>query len=605
MKSRNIINKVSLLKKIILLFIGTILVPFVIQTIALYYQTQKNLENDLSERMEIVLLEKAEKLEAYLSGAISLSRTYSKQEAIYRFLDEDYQSEMEYLEVYQEEIRPVIERNMPFYLQIKETMFYTDNPYIFNGAYVKQLSTADMDREIFLQNVFGQAVVETSYEADHTEGLLVLTHNTEQSRKLSVNPDRTMSLFYPLDYYTQYGDYQKIVRFDMNLPYIKKDIIEEKGIFDNLILTDLDGKVIFAADSYRDWGEYVYFDLEKEKGNALTVMRKLDGFPFVLYGIYEVDGLRGEMEAQVRNNMMISGLVFCIAGTFIFVIMGNLSARIKRVVEQSQKVSAGQFVLNEYDSSGKDEITILERSMNEMTKRLDTLIQKEYRNEIARAELEQQITKSKLLALQSQTNPHFMFNALESIRLRAVSKGETETAQMIKYMSKMFRQLITWDNNIITLKEEIDFMDEFLHIQEYRFGDEFYYQIDVEEEVKLCLIPKMMVQQLVENACIHGVGAISNERRVYVKIYREKEELVIIVSDNGGGIEESRLEELRRMMKEKTDLGACVGLYNIYHRLLLYYGEDCSFDIESTLHKGTICTIKLPIHFEKWGNENV
>lgn len=98
-----------------------------------------------------------------------------------------------------------------------------------------------------------------------------------------------------------------------------------------------------------------------------------------------------------------------------------------------------------------------------------------------------------------------MFNALESIRLKACVKGEIETAQMIKYMAKMFRNLIEWDDNIITVREEIAFLDEFLHIQEYRFEDEFSYEIHVQEEAYECKIPKMILQPLVENACVHGI----------------------------------------------------------------------------------------------------
>ena len=100
-----------------------------------------------------------------------------------------------------------------------------------------------------------------------------------------------------------------------------------------------------------------------------------------------------------------------------------------------------------------------------MSQQLTELIDKEYKSRIIQAELEKETNQARFLALQSQVNPHFMFNALESIRLKAVVRGEKETAQMIRYMARMFRNLIEWRDNIITLREEMNFLDEFLHIQ--------------------------------------------------------------------------------------------------------------------------------------------
>lgn len=165
---------------------------------------------------------------------------------------------------------------------------------------------------------------------------------------------------------------------------------------------------------------------------------------------------------------------------------------------------------------------------------------------------------------------------------------------MIKYMAKMFRNLLDWNDNIITLREEIGFLDEFLHIQNYRFEDEFSYEIDVTEEAYECFLPKMTLQPLVENACVHGVEAVSSDRWISVKACVEMDKLRLEVEDNGGGMTAEKLQELRDMLKGEANTGKSVGLWNVYRRLVLYYGEGFSFEINSVLKKGTVCIIKIP-----------
>ena len=192
-----------------------------------------------------------------------------------------------------------------------------------------------------------------------------------------------------------------------------------------------------------------------------------------------------------------------------------------------------------------------------------------------------------------------MFNALESIRLKAVVKGEKETAQMIRYMARMFRNLIEWRDNIITLREEMNFLDEFLHIQNYRFGDEFSYEINVAEEAWDCLIPKMILQPLVENACVHGVEAVSDNRWVKVDAVVCGEYLKLSIEDNGGGMTDEKLKELRAMLSGQPAAGKSVGLWNVYRRLNLYYGDTCSFGVGSVNGSGTRCQISIRIRNEK------
>jgi two-component system sensor histidine kinase YesM len=192
-----------------------------------------------------------------------------------------------------------------------------------------------------------------------------------------------------------------------------------------------------------------------------------------------------------------------------------------------------------------------------------------------------------------------MFNALESIRLKAMVKNETETAKMILYMSRMFRHLINWNDDIIHLRDEMKFLNEFLNIQKYRFDDEFEYTLQVDESAQDCLLPKFIIQSLVENACLHGVEAISNNRLVEISARIKENQLVISVCDNGSGIGEERLNRLRDMLGGSRKLVENVGLYNIYQRLVLYYDREFTFDIASEIGQGTKVNITVPVRHSK------
>lgn len=409
----------------------------------------------------------------------------------------------------------------------------------------------------------------------------------EDRKFQKVYDSRSISLLCELEHYKQYDKYLKLLRVDIDLGSLES-ILRESNLFENIILADTEGRIIAASNEYRNAGGMEVFMSSEERENGMIVLsRPIEGFPLTLYGVYDPRMISEEFRQSRRLSVGIS--IGCIAFALICVFssVNSINRRLGRLVTQSEEIAKGNFVQIGLSEAGQDEFSILEKSINRMSFQLQELIDKEYKEQIFRAELEKETNQAKLLALQEQVNPHFMFNALESIRLKAAAKGERETAGMIKYMAKMFRNLLEWDDNIITLRNEIGFLDEFLHIQNYRFEDEFSYEIDVEEEAYECLLPKMMLQPLVENACVHGVEAVSTDRWVRVKAGVEAGRLWLTVEDNGGGMSEEKLKQLRDMLKGEAKADKSVGLWNVYRRLVLYYGETFSFEISSILKKGT------------------
>lgn len=585
-------TRVSFARKIVVLFLLGVGIPMIVQNAMYYWQTEKNIQEEILQKINEAMDDKADKINNILLDALSLSRSYYTNEALYLYLDEDYRRDLEYLIQYQEALSALFSDSRLFAYHLEDIYIYTNNDTLFSSSLVRKKEK--LDREVFEQTP-EYVNVQPVYKQ---RGVFLRVAN-EEKRIQTVGDNRRLSLICELDYYRQHAKYDKMLCIDIDWNSFI-EILHESNLFENMFINDTEGRVVIAAKDYSNSGSMDVFSVEEAQKNSelVLVSRKLGDFPLTLYGVYDSRMISEEFtQSRILSVVIsISGLLFALA--CLFAIVGNMNKRLNKLVEQSKEIARGNFVQRKTAENGIDEFSVLEKNFNSMSAQLQELIEEEYKAQITRAELEKETNQARFLALQSQVNPHFMFNALETIRLKAMVKGEAETAAMIKYMAKMFRNLLEWHNNIITLREEIGFLDEFLHIQKYRFEDDFTYEIDVSEEAYGCLIPKMMLQPLVENACVHGVEAIAENRWVRIAAWVEENKLWLEVEDNGGGMTPEKLMELNNLLKGEEQSGRSIGLWNIYRRLVLYYGSTFSFDIDSLLGKGTICRISIPLRTE-------
>ncbi len=578
----------TFLQKFIFFFLCGVLFPMLFQNLVYYRQTEVNVQEEVLEKIDEAMDDKAAKLEGSLADVLTLARKYYSNELLYRYLDDEYGRDLDYLIQYQEELRRMFTDSSVFLYPVKRVMAYTDNSTLFNSPYIRNIE--DLEDETLGEKLSYLYVL----PLDRTAGVMLRVANEDQ-RLQNGTESRSVSILHRLNHYSQYSAYKKLLRVDIDLDEVT-DILLESNLFDNMLVTDTNGRVLAAAGQYSYGKEIGIFEARegKTEDGRMVLERRLRDFPLVLYGIYDTSMISEEFRhsGKLSGSILVAGILFSLL--WIFVVVGNMNRRLRRLVGQSEEISRGNFVRTTPEGEGRDEFAILENSLNHMSAQLQELIEKEYKARITWMELERETNQAKMLALQAQVNPHFMFNALESIRLKALVKGERETAAIIKYMAKMFRNILEWQDNIITLREEIGFLDEFFHIQNYRFEDEFSYEINVTEEAGGCLLPKMTLQPLAENACVHGVEAVSSDRRVTVCACVEEGWLKLTVEDNGGGMSPEKLRELKAMLSGEAEAGKSVGLWNVYRRLLLYYQDDFRFDIGSVSGEGTVCSIQIP-----------
>lgn len=592
-KTANLLNYLTISKKMVLIFLGSVILPLAIQNAFYYNDTEKNIQSEMMQRLIHSLEEKTNKINGCISGTITLSHRYNTNEDLYNFLECNYSSDISYLTEYQSRIREVLLSDLAFNQQVRKISLYTDNPTVVNGSLVNKIKT-----EEFV--TLGEKLIEYKvYNLSSSENGPKLRLSLVPL-EFKASDDRCLSILRPLKYFPQHSIYQKYLRIDIDVSYISS-MLKESSLFDNVVLVDSDNRIIASSNTYHDYGRFDIFSEDQLKAGIVVLKQPLGEIPLSLYGYYNSKIISDEFTKMRWKTMAVVVCSMLLALSCILFVASNITKRTKLVVNLSKQIAQGNFSQICKDNSGNDEIEILADSMNQMSRKLKTLIEEEYNSRILKAQLERETAQAKLLALQSQVNPHFMFNALESIRLKAMVKNEIETSKMIMYMSRMFRRLINWNDDIIFLQDEIKFLNEFLSIQKYRFDDEFEYTVNAEEEAQHCLLPKFIIQPLVENACVHGVEAISNHRLVETCAVIRENRLMITICDNGSGISEKKLYELREMLKGDKKPAEGVGLYNVYQRLALYYGREFALTISSKSGQGTRIDVTIPIRRSKEG----
>ncbi len=208
-------------------------------------------------------------------------------------------------------------------------------------------------------------------------------------------------------------------------------------------------------------------------------------------------------------------------------------------------------------------------------------------------------------ALQSQINPHFLYNTLDSIRGEALMEGNASIAAMTERLSRFFRYCISNKGNIATIRDEINNISDYFYIQEYRFGDKFHLKTEVAEECYNYKIPQMTLQPIVENAIFHGLERKKDGGTVSIQIFETEKNIKILVSDNGVGMDEEVLQQINKRLRSSAEFTlrayeegkskkTGIALKNVNDRIRLHYGSDYGITVHSTKYLGTDVEILIP-----------
>lgn len=284
--------------------------------------------------------------------------------------------------------------------------------------------------------------------------------------------------------------------------------------------------------------------------------------------------------------VMTAVILIIIALLFSNHISRAISRPIQKLRDSMAKVQEGDFSATVMEVPEQNEIGSLTRSFNVMIHQIEELMKQN------RIEQEQK-RKSELKALQSQINPHFLYNTLDSIIWMAEGKKNEEVVLMTSSLAKFLRQSISNEDQQVSIGQEVEYARSYLTIQKMRYKNKLEYEIYLEASIKSCQIVKLVLQPIIENAIYHGIKYKEGMGMVTVRGYEKDGCVVLEVADNGVGMDEETLKHIFERHKVNYRSNG-VGVYNVQKRLKLYYGNDYGITYESEKGMGTKAVITIP-----------
>lgn len=300
--------------------------------------------------------------------------------------------------------------------------------------------------------------------------------------------------------------------------------------------------------------------------------------------------------ATALGNLVPMFLCIAVAMGLIMIFSNSFSARVNVFKDEMHRAAAGDFHIAAA-LEGKDEIAELQKDLNSMILDIQGLMDRVVQEQVQKEQLNTRQKEVEFKMLASQINPHFLYNTLETIRMQARVSGQPEIEELAKMLAKIMRRNIQATDSLQSLKSELQLVEYYLKIQDYRFHDRIHYEILVKEQTgteELKIMP-LLIQPFVENAYVHGLEAKENGGMIRIQA-EERSHLWITVEDNGCGMDEAKLKEVRHTLDDFETLDRThIGICNVNQRIRLKYGGNYGVTIESAAGKGTIVTIKLPV----------
>lgn len=265
----------------------------------------------------------------------------------------------------------------------------------------------------------------------------------------------------------------------------------------------------------------------------------------------------------------------------------SLVVPIRKLCEASKQVAKGDFTVRS-DVESRDEIAVLADNFNDMTVEIGRLVERIKEEQSNIRDMESRL-------LQAQINPHFLYNTLDTIVWLAEAGQNEQVVEMTSYLSEFFRTTLSKGKDFITLAEEKRHVESYLQIQQFRYQDILTYEIHMDPDILEYTVPKLTLQPLVENALYHGIKKKRGGGRILIEGTRKEEEIFLKVIDNGKGMTQQELDDLRQYIAgcgdhEKKGFG----LGNVNQRIHRYYGEEYGITFKSEEDKGTEAVIVIP-----------
>lgn len=575
------LDDVRLGGKFLFLFLFCVVVPMITTNGYILLSMKEGLDNEQQQRVENV----SQRLELSIAGEVdkqlSIADYLDRNVNLQEFLETEYEDAAAYYEAYVELMQNQV---IQYYYSAQSTysiVICTDNETITNGTYFvrrKSVENSSWYRD-FMGS--GRNICLYSYYEDGRESAGYI----EKGRRIVLiqklpHCGRGNLIMLELDY---------------------DSLAENMGIacegIDGYLCSD--SKILLSTkDTNSKHKEFQGLSELSAKGCTFERDLELYGLRMNIFLTAERLNIFDMVKRQKSSIFLLYLANLILPSLFVYILYHSLHDRIELTQEYLKRMEEGAYEVIPC-RKGKDEIGGMIHRYNLMALRIKELVEVVFKNKEKEQGLEIAKREAELKALQSQLNPHFIFNALESIRMHSILKQETETARILESFAILMRKNIQWNRDFVTVEDECDNVRRYLEIQKYRFGDRLEYYLHVQEECKMRLIPKFVIITFVENACVHGIEKSVEGGSITIVISEDENDLYFEIMDEGSGMEQEELRNLSALV-EQADIEyiqkaeKSIGIVNTVVRMHQYYGQRVQIDINSAAQEGTEVCIRFP-----------
>ena len=508
-------------------------------------------------------------IEQYVSNLKSTSRSLSQSQAIKDFAS---QTTAENETAIHEWLETML-KSHPDFVSIR--LVTKDGRLITTGMEEEMVTSADMMGQKWYQDALEHSNVPIIQSIKNQNNQIVISISQEVKSNA--------------------GENLGVIRLDVDYHELEK-YVKELSLGENgyAFVIQKDGTLIYHPDSEAFESVDKQMSVQEISNSPMDSMVSDDFFvhkspiensDWILVGVSSFSRFK-EDSVKLLGIVSVVGvlsLLICMLG--IFTLIRYQLLPVKRLGQVMRRVEEGDTTIRA-EQKGAQEFQALAGTFNQMLERIETLMKEEKEQEALTRIYE-------LKALTSQINPHFLYNTLDTIIWMAEFQDHQKVVDITKALSNYFRLSLNAGEEIVTLRQEIEHVRQYLFIQKERYGDKLEYEIDEPNDIPDIKLPKIVLQPLVENAIYHGIKESERSGKITITVSKRDTFIDICIADNGVGIKENT--------KSTKELGG-VGIKNIKERLTLFFGEAFSMEIESEPNAYTKVYLHLPLKGEGHAN---
>lgn len=363
-----------------------------------------------------------------------------------------------------------------------------------------------------------------------------------------------------------------------------------------IVVMTVDGRVVYdSSDRYPTGKLFPYIsNLDMTSSSAQVGEEetftniKANSFGFLIAGFIPKSQIYSNVTGLRNTIVLITLLCVTAAIAFTYMTIINYSRRTQEIVRAMKKLQDGDLSVR-ITVGKEDELFEISTRFNQMCEDLSRHIDRVYKSEIKQKQAE-------LVAFQAQIKPHFLYNTLEAIRMRAISKEAHDVGEMIYLLGTLFKHSVKSDT-IVSLSDEIEYSRLYLDLFRIRYKNKFSYTIDIDSELLHYSVMKLSIQPLIENYIVHGIRLHREDNHLAIdaRLDQECKTLIITIRDNGKGIDPGKLAEIRERISDPLKHpSSSIGITNVNERLKIIFGNDYGLLIDSTVNEGTTVEMISP-----------